>query len=241
MRASYEDPRTIARYTTVGLWPAEEILVLDHVPDRARILDLGCGAGRTSIPLAEMGLQVTGVDLSAGMVEVAREQARLAGVSAEFEVMDSMGLQFAESSFDAVLYSYNGIELAPGRAGKRRVVGEAWRVLRPGGAFIFSTHSLFAVNAFVLHRLKGVLLFLAGRLLGLPVREQELGERFIDDQDEEVKYLQVLPPSAWLRMLRDVGFEVVLYNTRKRLEEGRKSRFPGPFEDGERFYVGRKT
>ena len=44
---------------------------------------LGCGAGRTSIPLAELGLTVTGIDISQRMVDLARQQAQLAGVHAK--------------------------------------------------------------------------------------------------------------------------------------------------------------
>ena len=92
VRTTYEHPSIVSRYTTVGLWPAEEILVLDYVPEGARVLDLGCGAGRTAVALAEMGLDVVGIDTSASMVQAAREQARLAGVSVSFQVMDAMVL-----------------------------------------------------------------------------------------------------------------------------------------------------
>src|SRR5204863_1931340 len=39
------------------------------------VLELGCGTGRVAVPLAEAGLKVTGVDLSAGMLAVARKRA----------------------------------------------------------------------------------------------------------------------------------------------------------------------
>ena len=55
--------------------------------------------------------------------------------------------------------------------------------------------------------------FCFGQLLGLPVREQELGERFIDDEWEEAKYLQILPPFFWIRLVKRVGFELKYFNT----------------------------
>ena len=44
------------------------------------VLELGVGTGRVAVPIAAAGVEVVGVDLSAGMLEVAREQAELVGV-----------------------------------------------------------------------------------------------------------------------------------------------------------------
>jgi SAM-dependent methyltransferase len=49
-----------------------------------RILDMGCGTGRHSVELAQRGFKVTGVDLSSGMLDQARENAGRAGVEVEF-------------------------------------------------------------------------------------------------------------------------------------------------------------
>ncbi|MBI2503541.1 MAG: class I SAM-dependent methyltransferase [Candidatus Latescibacteria bacterium] len=239
VRNSYEQPLVVARYTTVGLWPAEEILALEHIPDQARILDLGCGAGRCAIALAELGLEVVGVDLSRAMIEAARLQAQMAGVKVEFQVMDAMDLELQAESFEVVLCAYNGLELLPGIQGKKQALAEVWRVLEAEGRFIFSTHSLFALNYFAPYRFLAFVRLCLGRA-GWPVRELELGERFIDDEWEEAKYLQILPPSTWKRLLRAQGFELVYFNTRQRLETRREWGFPGHFEDGERFYVARK-
>lgn len=238
---AYQDPDIVSRYIHVGLWPAEEILVLEFMADEATVLDLGCGAGRTTIPMAEMGLKVVGVDLSETMVAAAREQAIDAGVEVEFCVMDAMTLDFPEAHFDAALFSYNGVELIPGRSGKRRVFEQIHRVLKPRGRFIFCSHSPFAFNRFALMRVKAFLRFLAGRVLGVPVREREFGERFVDDEWEEARYLQVLPPSVLIQLLRESGFELVYFNTRGRIESARKWAWRGHFEDGERFYVAEKS
>ena len=240
VRKTYSDAEVVARYARVGLWPAEEHLVLEYFPDQAEVLDLGCGAGRTTIPLAEMGLEVVGVDLSPVMIQLAQELAAVSQVTPQFQVMDVMDLKFSAERFDIALFSYNGIELLPGMAGKKRAMREIFRVLKPGGLFIFSSHSPFAFNQFAHLRLKTFVKFCLGRLLGLPFKERELGERFSEDEGEEVKYLQILPPFVIQRMLRDCGFEIGYFNTRNRLEKGLKWWWWAVFADGERFYVARK-
>ena len=111
------------------------------------------------------------------------------------------------------------------------------RVLKPEGLLIFSSHSPFAANAYAATRLSAFLKLCAGRLFGVPVRERELGERFVDADWEEAKYLQILPPSVLKRMAAANGLETVYFNTRLRIESGRDFGFVGHFEDGERFYV----
>lgn len=243
IRTAYESPGVVTRYASVGLWPSEETLVLDYFADDARVLDLGCGAGRTTVALAEIGLSVFGIDISELMIEVAREQARQAGVDdlTEFAVMDARRLEgVPDGSFDAALYSYNGLELVPGIAGKRRVLSEVHRVLRPGGRFVFCTHSLLALNRHAPMRLWAFARFLLGQV-GLPVRERELGERFIDDELEEARYLQILLPGTMRRLLRAAGFRVLHYNTRKRIERRRPPSAWSVLADGERFFVAERT
>ena len=55
-----------------------------NLPPRSRILDIGCGTGRHSIELARRGYQVTGVDISSGMLTEAKKRAEEAGVSVEW-------------------------------------------------------------------------------------------------------------------------------------------------------------
>jgi ubiquinone/menaquinone biosynthesis C-methylase UbiE len=243
VRSAYESPGIVYRYASVGLWPSEESLVLDYFPENARVLDLGCGAGRATVALAEMGLPTLGIDISELMIDVAREQALQAGVAetTQFSVMDSRQLEgVPDGSFDAALYSYNGLELVPGFAGKRRVLAEVHRVLRPGGRFVLCTHSMFAINRYAPTRMLAFARFLLGQF-GLPVRERELGERFIDDELEEARYLQIMPPLILRRLLRQAGFRVIYYNTRARIEARRSPRPWAVFADGERFFVAEKT
>jgi SAM-dependent methyltransferase len=67
-----------------------------------RVLDVGCGPGRHSVALAQAGLAVTGVDVSARFLDIAAAKARDAGVSAAFFEIDARQMPF-DDEFDAVI------------------------------------------------------------------------------------------------------------------------------------------
>jgi len=68
----------------------------------ARVLDIGCGTGRHSVELARLGFQVTGVDLSGGMLAIAQRRAEAASVSVEWVQADAT--QFIQpDTFDVAI------------------------------------------------------------------------------------------------------------------------------------------
>jgi SAM-dependent methyltransferase len=111
-----------------------------------RLVDIGCGAGRNAVPLAQQGWDVIGVDLSWPMVSAAAARAREAGVGHRVQValapMDALPTR--ERSADLVVAQ--GIwNLARSEAEFRRAVREAARVAKPGaGLFVFT----FSRNTF---------------------------------------------------------------------------------------------
>jgi SAM-dependent methyltransferase len=70
------------------------------LPERATILDVGCGVGRHSIELAKRGYQVTGLDYSPRMIEVASERATFERIGVEFLHGDARTMDFKEK-YDA--------------------------------------------------------------------------------------------------------------------------------------------
>jgi ubiquinone/menaquinone biosynthesis C-methylase UbiE len=110
------------------------VLELVDAQPGMRVLDLACGPGTLSRPLAQKvrpGGEVVGVDLAPGMIELARAAET---PNARFEVMDIEQLSFADASFDAAACGH-GIQFVPELAVALR---EARRVLRPGGRFAAS-------------------------------------------------------------------------------------------------------
>jgi ubiquinone/menaquinone biosynthesis C-methylase UbiE len=101
------------------------------------VLDIGCGAGRTSFFLARVAGEYVGADFAASMIDVCR--ARFAGV--RFEVCDVRDMiAFSSASFDTVIFSFNGLDCVD-HAGRLSGLREVHRVLKPGGLFVFSSHN----------------------------------------------------------------------------------------------------
>ena len=96
-------------------------------PGGARVLDAGCGAGRMSRYLADRGCVVEGVDLSPGMVAMARRDHP----DLSFVVGSLSALPYADGRFDGVMLWYSIIHTPP--EGQARIAEEAARVVRPGG------------------------------------------------------------------------------------------------------------
>ena len=138
-RETFSRSDVVGAYEDFSLQPPEVFILLDHLEqlrDR-RVLDLGCGTGRTAPFLATYASEYLGVDFAAPMVEIAR--SRLPGL--RFEVGDATNLAaYADGSFDVVVFSFNGIDYV-GHEDRLTALREAKRVLAPHGLFIFSSHN----------------------------------------------------------------------------------------------------
>jgi SAM-dependent methyltransferase len=108
------------------------------------MLDLGVGAGRTTYTFGAISGRYVGVDYSPAMVRLARERvgesSRVTLTEGDARAMP----EFANASFDVVLFSFNGID-SNDHDGRLAALREVRRVLRPDGVFLFSSHSLPAL------------------------------------------------------------------------------------------------
>jgi 2-polyprenyl-6-hydroxyphenyl methylase/3-demethylubiquinone-9 3-methyltransferase len=98
-----------------------------------RILDLGCGGGLVSAPLARLGADVTGVDASEETIQVARTHARAAGLVIDYRVGD------AESLFGEVFDLVLALEIVEHVADPPAFLRACAELVRPGGKLIVST------------------------------------------------------------------------------------------------------
>lgn len=110
---------------------------LDHHPHQ-KVLEIGVGPGST-LEFYPNTTQLVGIDISASMIEKAREKAgRLnGGNSYEFHVMDAARLNFPDNTFDVVMAAYVITTVQD----PHQVCREMLRVVKPGGQIIAINHS----------------------------------------------------------------------------------------------------
>jgi 2-polyprenyl-6-hydroxyphenyl methylase/3-demethylubiquinone-9 3-methyltransferase len=100
-----------------------------------RILDIGCGGGLLSEPLARMGAEVVGADAAPTNVEVARRHAETTGVAVDYRNSTAEDLAAAGETFDVVL----AMEIVEHVASVQDFVAACARMVRPGGLTVFAT------------------------------------------------------------------------------------------------------
>lgn len=196
-----------------GLWPSEEVVIKRYFPYGARVLDLGCGTGRTTLPLFQMGYLVSGVDITPEMVANAKKIAHEKGLAISYEVGDATNLRFADNSFECVLFSNNGWTQIPGNKSRLKALQEIQRVLKPNGYFIFTTH-VRRWRGFTLFWLKQFIKQFLLQPLGFQIDEEEWGDRFFNRETSaaddiphyEKQYIHIPSVAETKRALADAGF-----------------------------------
>ncbi len=98
-----------------------------------RILDVGCGYGRITIPLAESGFEVTGLDLSDVLLRAAREAAGQRRISVQWVHASMCRIPIGDGLFDVALCLWSAFYELLEDQEQLQAVREIHRLLRPGG------------------------------------------------------------------------------------------------------------
>ena len=100
---------------SIKLWKSEKIIVEKYISKKSKILDLGCGAGRTTFGLYDLGYtNIIGLDLSERLTKYAIDYSCRNNYKIKFIEGDSCSLPFGDNTFDFIIYSFNGLQLIPG-------------------------------------------------------------------------------------------------------------------------------
>lgn len=118
---------------------------VSHCAGARRVLELGSGAGRLAIPLAERGVQVKGMELDSGVLALAREQLSLreATLGRDLPVSFVAGdmTSFTEpSSYDRIVIPYSAFWCLPDIVAKRDCLANVYRSLRDDGQLILDVY-----------------------------------------------------------------------------------------------------
>lgn len=138
-KKTYTKKRYVQEYETLQL-QKPEIAIFDKYRSEIegkKILDIGCGTGRTTMHLRNYSPFCIGIDYSEEMIAQCREKFG----DNRFEEGDVRDLRkFADDSMDFVLFSFNGLGhlCHADRIGALREIN---RVLKPGQYFVFSSHN----------------------------------------------------------------------------------------------------
>ena len=115
--------------------PADVAAVIADIADGGQILELGVGTGRLALPMAAMGLDITGLDASAAMLDALRAKPdadRLTLI--EGDMAEPVGLD--DASFSVVLIGFNTLFNLTTESAQDACIGHIARLLQPGGRFV---------------------------------------------------------------------------------------------------------
>ncbi len=100
-----------------------------------KVLDIGCGGGLLSEPLARLGAQVVGADAAPTNIAIARRHAELSGVGVDYRATTAEALAAEGEAFDAVL----AMEIVEHVADVDAFVAACATMVKPGGLTVFAT------------------------------------------------------------------------------------------------------
>jgi len=160
-----------------ALGPVTELMLdLAGVTVGSRVLDVGAGAGDQTVVAAQrVGPRgaVLATDLSASMLDLARQEVRAAGLlNVEARVMDAQHLDVPSASFDAAIARFS-LQFVPD---VQRALAEIRRALKPGRRFAAVVFSAVEKNPF-----RAVPQVIASRLAGRPFPEPGPGQWALND------------------------------------------------------------
>ena len=206
------------------LLPEEEFVIRQYLNPGLKTLEAGTAGGRIVLEMQRMGFSdLRGFDFVPSFIEQARR--RDTSGSIYFDVQDARRLDYPDASFDQILYLQQILNLIEDEQDRLAALGEARRILAPGGTALFSFLSYEARRASPMYAMLLVYIRLL-RALGRFCRSPQLlpwlrlGGRF-----NWAALLDRGPHVYWYRaeeietLLRQAGFEIIGLGTNRQIAE----------------------
>lgn len=143
-----------------------ERLIKEAGPAGTRLLDAGCGTGRSSILFADRGYQVTGFDISASMIDIARDRHADTGI--DFHVHDIRDPAPGQGPYDVVLCMSDIVNYLVDPADLAAAFTRLSAAMAPGGVLVFDANTTLGYDLMRephIVRDEGLLVVLSGKHL----------------------------------------------------------------------------
>ncbi len=168
------------------------------------ILDLGCGSGRTAIPLAQRGYLVIGVNLSEPMLRVMMTKAskddRICPLRCNLVELDCL----ANASVDHAICMFSTLGMIQGANNRTEFLRHVARIIRPGGRLVIHVHNRWAA----LHEPGGIRALADNWLTSLRRGDIELGDTFYQYRGLEKMFMHRYSERELVRQLCRCGFNI---------------------------------
>lgn len=221
---------------TVGLWKSERDVFTRFFNRQDRILDMGCGAGRISYGLVEMGYKdVVGVDFSPEMIESAKSINRDHDEHVSFVEGDCLDLELETESFDSAVFSFSGLMQIPLFHRRVQALSELIRVIKPGGVVIFTTQDRDADPQYYDFWRNEALAWLKANQ---DPRLNEFGDRLFNEEDGAQTFIHIPDINEVMQMINAVKAHLI--ETFLRSYRFKESEAVKAFSSNCRFWVIRK-
>jgi SAM-dependent methyltransferase len=257
VRADFNALESVVHYSRaterVGLWASERKLIEQHFPDRtAPLLEAGCGTGRVTLALAELGYSaLTAFDFAEELLDQARTFAAERGVAdrirfahADATLLESqsnlMGYKTSTpadgAGFAGVLFLFNGLMQIPGRERRRAALRGLRAAARPGAPLLFTTHDRDDEPGERRHWKRQAELWAQGKQDPALV---EFGDRYFVDDDHYRVFMHLPNRAEILEDLAATGWTHEWDEMRRRIAPEAKA--VKDFSDECRFWLARKV